>query len=593
MAWSGYISDKGFVEFLKENKTSTITIIVAFIFVLVVLLLILNGCSADDRINITGGDLEYAVFTTERAEYTVDQVSSQEFAGRFKSHEQPVFNFGLNSDINWIRFRLPELNSQGSERSHQVLSFNYVLEDVRIFIPAEKAESFVYLQGGYSHQLNNDELAGLTPAFLMPPDYEEGAYGFIRIETTASSGFRLDWLDRGAYENIVLNRTLFLGVISGLLLAMALYNFILFLALRYRQYLFYVLFALSMLLYQSTIVGSIRILDPSLAGAFFEHGQLMSLVAMFFWLLFAYHFLNISENLPNFKKAYLVMIFLVISGVAVNILIGDQEANIFAYILGLSMPLVAIISVFASRKKGYRVSSLYLAGIVILLLAVITFALRGWDLIPHSIVVTHGIFVAVSVEAILYSFALANQIRYLSIENYTLQQQRSELSRISIIDHLTGLANKREFNRFFEKEFNGAEQHNLPLSLIILDIDLFKGINDTYGHRNGDQVLRRLGLLLKEQVQKRGHAFRVGGEEFAIILANTFKEEAEELAEDIRLVFSEEFYFFNPEKQFNCTISLGVGQLKPGDSSDGFYDRVDKALYRAKFEGRNRVVAAD
>ena len=579
----------GFTLKVRQHSNSLIRVVFPIV---IIFLLTLTGCSADERTGVSSKDLEYAIFTTEKAEYSIDQVASPEFADKFISHEQPIFNFGLISEIHWIRFRLPDLSSQEDALSEQVLSFDYGLDDIKVFIPVEQANHLVSLQGGFDSYPHNDELAGLSPAFLVPSDYEEAAHGFIRIQTSGSSGFRIDWLDRNLHENIAQNRILLLGSLSGLLLAMALYNFILFLTLRNKQYLYYVLFALSMLLYQSTIVGSIRIAYPPLASIFFEYGQLMSLVAMVLWLLFAYHFLNISENLPRFKPVFFAMIFLAISAVMVNFLIGEQEANIFAYILGLSMPLLAIISAFASRKKGYRVSSFYLAGIVMLFMAVIAFALRGWGIIPHSLVVTYGIFTATSVEAMLYSFALATQIRYLSIENYTLQQQRSELSRISLIDHLTGLYNKRDFNSTYQKEVSRAENDDLPLSLILLDIDLFKGINDTYGHRNGDKVLKRLGLVLKEWVRERGHACRVGGEEFAIILTGTAKEEAEVLAEEIRRAFSEEVFLFEPEKKLNCTISLGVGQLKPGESGNALYDRVDKALYKAKYEGRNRVAAA-
>lgn len=554
-----------------------------------IIFLTLAGCSSVDQTGLTSDDFEFSLFKTDRADYTIDQVSSVDFSTRFTEHSQPIFNFGLTSDTHWIRFRLPDADTQDNDLTAPVLAFDYAIEDIEIYILLDDDSHTAYLHGGYGSFPQNDELAGLTPAFLIPSDCQENGYCYIRIQTSASAGFRIDWFDWDTYKRLMQSRIMFLTLLSGFLLAMAFYNFFLFFALRYKQYLFYVFYALTMLIYQSTIVGTVRIAYPPLASLAFEHAQLLGLTTMFFWLLFAYHFLNIAQNLPKFKPWYNALMLLAIIGVPVNFLIGVEAANYIAYILGLSMPLIAMISIFVSRKRGYRVSPYYLAGTIVLLLAVMIFALRGWGIIPHSVAFTYAIFVASSAEAMLYSFALATQIRNLSIQNYTLQQQQSKLSRISIIDHLTGLYNKRDFNATYEKELNHAREDNLPLSLILIDIDLFKGINDTYGHRSGDEVLRRLGIVLKEQVRELGHSCRVGGEEFAIILANTTIDQAEKLADRIRIAFSEEAFHFSPGGKLNCTISLGVGQLKAGESNDELYDRVDKALYKSKFEGRNRV----
>lgn len=560
---------------------------------MIIICIALTGCNPVNQTGATSDNFEYAVFKTEQADYSIDQVSSPAFYTRFTEHKEPVFNFGLTSDIHWIRFRLPEHNSHETGFPAPVLSFDYAIEDVGIYIQLDSEDHFTHIQGGYGGFPLNDELAGLTPAFLIPPNYKENSYCYIRIQTTASAGFRIDWFDWDTYKRLVQNRIMFLSLLSGFLLAIAFYNFFLFLALRYKQYLFYVIYALSMLLYQATIVGIIRIAYPPLANLAFEHAQLLGLSTMFFWLLFAYHFLNITQKLPKLKPWYITLMLLAIIGLPINFLVGIEQANIIAYILGVSMPLIAMISVFIIRRNGHPVSSYYLAGTIVLLLAVMIFALRGLGFIPHSVAFTYAIFVASSIEAMLYSFALASQIRNLSIQNYTLQQQQSELSRISIIDHLTGLYNKRDFNTTYEKVLNQARDQNLPLSLILIDIDLFKGINDTYGHRSGDKVLQRLGIVLKEQVRELGHSCRVGGEEFAIILANTTVDEAGDLAEKIRLAFSEEVFQFNPGTKMSCTISLGVGQLKAGESSNNLYDRVDKALYKSKFEGRNRVTLTD
>ncbi len=555
-------------------------------------LMVLFNCSISAVQKIDIHDLGFEVFSTARPDYDIEQISSPDFAGNFSAHDRAYFNFGLTSDIHWIRFSLPEAYSQPAIQPGLVLAFDYAVENLKVYLPLENSDRFVVLYGGYGRVVDSDELPGLTPAFLMPAGYDWGSSGFIRIETSASSGFAIEVMDRNSFESIMQGRIIFLGLLAGLLVAMILYNFFLFLALRHIQYVIYVLFALSALVYQATIVGVARVINFSLYSFAFEYGQLLSFTGMFFWLLFAYHFLNINNNLPVFKPVFQLMMSLAVAGFIVNFLIGFQEANVLAYLLGISMPVVTILAVFVARNKGYWVTPFYMAGIITLMLAVLIFALRGLNLIPHSVNITYAIFVAVSIEAMLYSFALADQVRSLSIQNYTLQQQRSELSRISMIDELTGLYNKRDYNKTYENELSRAREEERPLSLVLLDIDKFKGINDSYGHLNGDEVLRRLGLVLKEQVREKGHACRVGGEEFAIILPNILLEEAVELAEKLRQAFAEEVFIFHKEIKVKVTVSLGVGQLQPDESGDALYDRVDRALYRAKYEGRNKVAVS-
>jgi len=162
---------------------------------------------------------------------------------------------------------------------------------------------------------------------------------------------------------------------------------------------------------------------------------------------------------------------------------------------------------------------------------------------------------------------------------------------VTIIDNLTGLYNSRYLYGTLMREYNRCERFNLKLSLIMLDIDNFKEINDTYGHQCGDTVLSEIGRLL--QVTLRGYDFavRYGGDEFIIVLSQNTVIGAHIVAERIRKII-EESPRLKELNGGNCvTMSLGVATY-PDDTMDGYeslLNKVDRALYSAKRDGRNKV----
>ncbi|MEM9332362.1 MAG: GGDEF domain-containing protein, partial [Pseudomonadota bacterium] len=167
-----------------------------------------------------------------------------------------------------------------------------------------------------------------------------------------------------------------------------------------------------------------------------------------------------------------------------------------------------------------------------------------------------------------------------------------EIRTISETDLLTGLRDRRAFEETTQVTISNSDRADLPLSLVILDIDHFKQVNDTYGHQIGDKVIARLGRLIREIPRKGDVAGRLGGEEFAILLWNTDLAGARLFAEGLRSSFESLRLEGMPRKQ-GCTISLGVAQLLQNEEFDDLYGRADSALYEAKNRGRNRVECDD
>jgi len=162
------------------------------------------------------------------------------------------------------------------------------------------------------------------------------------------------------------------------------------------------------------------------------------------------------------------------------------------------------------------------------------------------------------------------------------------------IDSLTGTLNKRSFQRRLGEEVHLAERTNQPMSLLLLDIDHFKNYNDTSGHQEGDEVLRRLGGLLRGGVREDDAVARYGGEEFVVLYPAASKARAQRLAEALRAaVENERFAHGARQPMGRVTISGGVATF-PEDARDsvGLVRAADQALYEAKAAGRNRIVLA-
>lgn len=155
-------------------------------------------------------------------------------------------------------------------------------------------------------------------------------------------------------------------------------------------------------------------------------------------------------------------------------------------------------------------------------------------------------------------------------------------------DHLTGLANRRRFERQLEREVSRVERFDRPFSVLMIDIDSFKNLNDSFGHDAGDDAIRRIGRVLREGTRGIDLAARIGGEEFAVLLVETSKEAGVEVAERLRVAIKA----LELPRAGRITASFGVAEC-PGDAQTAadILKAADVALYEAKRNGRDQVVA--
>jgi len=190
------------------------------------------------------------------------------------------------------------------------------------------------------------------------------------------------------------------------------------------------------------------------------------------------------------------------------------------------------------------------------------------------------------ISTVILALGVFYFVQYL-VDNYKMLKN---LKKESSLDFLTGLSNIRQF----EKQFNTAILDTLEtrqkLSLLIIDLDHFKRVNDTYGHAAGDVVLKGIGKLLKTSCKDHYLISRIGGEEFAIAFKTLDKKEVLSISEQIRLAVESQRFLLSNNKKINITISIGVA-IYPDtvDDINNLREIADKKLYQAKWSGRNRV----
>jgi diguanylate cyclase (GGDEF)-like protein len=216
-----------------------------------------------------------------------------------------------------------------------------------------------------------------------------------------------------------------------------------------------------------------------------------------------------------------------------------------------------------------------------------------------SFLLTVGHMVGISIEhAGLVTEMVENYDDILQLKdrleerNQELQKLNKKLEDLSVTDSLTGIPNRRFLMQRLDEEISRAHRLNLPLSLVMADLDHFKGVNDQLGHQAGDEALKRFASWLAGGVRKIDTVGRYGGEEFLVILVNCGRLTGCRVADKLRRLVEEN----SPEPPFDeiggFTVSMGVAQLEGEQDAASLIAAADEAMYRAKAAGRNKVLAA-
>lgn len=304
--------------------------------------------------------------------------------------------------------------------------------------------------------------------------------------------------------------------------------------------------------------------------------QIITLVVCYFMIK--------ADNISNEKKNYVVIGLIFVS-------IGVISFTYYSILPLTMLPSITIVATALFADQSLTVWS----GIAVAILTTIdmvryyfeyTGSVAGLDWVGVlSIYLLLIILLCVMVVIVnTHTKALMSSVMGSYNRQVTLM---SEL----MIDPMTGLYNRRSFEDSLEKEIENVEQTGAKSYVTIFDIDHFKEVNDTYGHSNGDIVIKALCKMMKEKSKDMGLAFRYGGEEFVILFHDVELSKVMNIVEDIRTEFR--CYYFHFMNKDGITCSCGVAEYIKGESSKAWFNRADSALYKAKESGRNRTVISE
>jgi diguanylate cyclase (GGDEF)-like protein len=524
--------------------------------------------------------------------YDFDAIISTPLAGKFQQSPHTVISLGITHSAYWVRFHLPPIDSTAYEFSRLLQVGNPNLDKIDLFLPVidkEAPAGVRYLQKsvGVSRTASAMEIKDNTWVFLLPQQIRTDQFLYLRLESGSALRVPLLLWQTDAFLSESFLKNLGFGTFFGILLSLFFYNLFVFFVLRDKAYLFYVLYIGCMFLYQFQVHGYLKLWVSASYPIYNAIFWVCLSAAFIFAVYFTGHFLHVHNENKFWDK---IKKFLIATAVLQGILgsVGHTVwANHIGHGLGLGGPL--IIMGFAAFRlyQGFKPALYYLLAWGILSCGIVIWVLAAY--IPETFSAATILLVATASEAILLSFALSDRFRSLRLKESVMKEHIQYYRDLSIIDSLTGLYNKRHFLNKMNQEVEFAQQNNTPLSLLMIDIDQFKAYNDQYGHWEGDQVLIRFGKVLPALLASGKLAFRYGGEELAVLAPRIAANDAVAAAEQIRQRLQNED--FSPESalQVHVSVSIGVAELTPADTSESFFQRADNALYQAKNSGRNRV----
>ena len=251
--------------------------------------------------------------------------------------------------------------------------------------------------------------------------------------------------------------------------------------------------------------------------------------------------------------------------------------------------LVVFFGAFALSPRGFM---------LITLQAVIGYGLVIWllarnhpEVINLRIELVSWLGFSISMSAFSYTGAELSRLRRrVSLQNRDLRQALGTIQELAITDELTGLYNRRHVLGILDYQKSLADRGNHTFALAFADLDLFKEVNDKYGHQAGDEVLKRFAEIARNCIRDVDYLARFGGEEFILVLVQASLPKAFIVAERIRSQVEAEDFTIQAGASIRVTVSLGVTQYHPADSIEAVLARADQALYMAKKQGRNRVM---
>ena len=527
-----------------------------------------------------GGSLQ--LMTEPGPELTAEEALGHFSSGRFHVREDPVLGLGLGHRPVWA---LLVVENPGDQP---------VLKDL-VIAPTwlDRVDVHVRHEGRFTgHWAAGDELAGVpylneALGYVLKQTFAPGrSEVLMRVETpdpmvldvrllSAEAAERQQRLDRYSY-----------GFLYGFIFSLATYNLVLFVGMGRWPSLYYSVYLLTFIALNLAYTGR------GLAWLWPESPHVQRYVILVFIVLtpctglrFAREFLELDQRAPRLARVVIWSYWISPLLLSLAVVLDQHAPAVWLAFSVMGIFVFAMVALGAySLHHGHRAARYFLLAALASMAGMAMTEFSTWGFLPFTTLNYRGVEIGMMLDATLLALALADYVRQQSME-------RERAQREARIDVLTQLNNRRGFLELAEAPYRTAVRHQRSLSVIVLDLDHFKAVNDEYGHALGDAVLRDMGQTLMATSRRSDILGRWGGEEFILMLPETSLTEAEELAERLRESVRERVIVYEGTR-LQVTASFGVAGLGATQELAVLIEAADKALYAAKMAGRNRVLRA-
>ena len=532
-----------------------------------------------EAIRLTDFRVEY--FTDDSQSLSHEEVRKQTFQETTSST-----SLGTKAAVTWFRFTLR--NSSLKARALFLhLPNAYHVRSVDIF--QERSQNLidqasVDLNDASDHPLMYQ--GTVVYPFTLP--LGETVVVYVRSHVYSHQWFSLEIYDDARSRQALVGGHLDIALLVGMMLAMVLYNVLLYFATSKSENIFYSLYLISGLAWIALSYGL-------LGKAFNVYGDAayvlnLAVISMpIFLLLFMMPIFETREFYRTEHRVLQGMLALLVITLVYGLFDPVAAMKPAASLAALLMVVTLSVGISLLRK-GHPLVAFFLLGHTFFVVFSGIAVLYYKGLVEPNYINSHGVGIGIVLEALTLAFIISYRIKTLE----DIRSKQNEFKQQAATDPLTQLYNRRHFVSEGEYMVEKARATGEPLSVIALDIDHFKAVNDEHGHQFGDSVLVDIAVIFRQHSRDRDLIARFGGEEFVVLLPGADRAEAQSCAERIRRGVERHTVDTGDGFDVRVTVSIGVAEVDATiESVKNAVNRADKALYKAKALGRNRVCCSE
>ena len=612
---------------MKSLPVQIVAKLLSMVWLRLALVLIFSGAWTTASAEILSADPSVGEYEVgKRLQYledvnsklAVSDVIAPYWQSKFRPHRRDVANFGFTQSSYW--FKLSLSNPTNLEKAW-ILEARYpMLDRLDVYLVRDgkvlghrlSGDSLPFAQREFKHRN-----LGFTLA-LAPQDQLDV---YLRVKTESSLQLPLHLLTPERFLERDQSEQYLFGLYYGILLAMLLYNLLVYRALRDVNYLHYVHYLLGYALFQLSLNGlALQYLWPKYPVWGNLATPLFIGVAFLGAVNFARSFLHLKSQAPLLDRIgtglWLFFLLVILGSFVMPYMLMIQIATTGA----LATAIYEFACGLVVWRGQLRQARYFLLAWSALLFGVVLYSLKTFNLLPSMFITEYSLQIGSALEVLLLSFALAHRMKILQLDYTRIQEEakgqleqrvlqrtaeldealkklsdaNSKLRSLNFTDGLTGVRNRKYFDQKLRKEWERAQRGGYFLTIMLIDLDFFKKINDTYGHQAGDLCLKSVSSAIQSALKRPCDIVaRYGGEEFVIILPLTDEAGAVHIAESIRQDVAELVVTYEGWR-INLSASIGLCTVKPDEvlKPNDVIAAADAALYKAKHNGRNQVQTA-